>query len=155
MTMFTTVDILFVEKRVQRWIRFGSVAHREIINPQRRIVAFTPGSVFAFIRWRGNEHGTTESRIDILRAVADEQSYSTVPFVRPGGESLLKLSGWPKVANVLALIDAIESKGINPATVCPDYWRHVMNRLCGKDMPRAYTTARHAAWIRRRGAGVT
>jgi len=35
--------------------------------------------------------------------------------VRPGAESLLRISGWPKVEKVLQAIDAIEALGIDPA----------------------------------------
>ena len=31
---------------------------------------------------------------------------STVPYVKPGGEILLRLSGWPKVERALQLIDS-------------------------------------------------
>jgi hypothetical protein len=69
----TYVDLIWIEKRVQRWIRFGSVASEQIIDRHRSIVAFAPGDVFAFVRWASNDFGTVVSRIDILRAV------------RPGG----------------------------------------------------------------------
>src|SRR5262249_34365453 len=48
-------------------------------------------------------------------AVAPGKRYITVPYVRPGGESLLQISGWPKVEKVLQAIDAIEALGIDPA----------------------------------------
>jgi Protein of unknown function (DUF2840) len=44
-----------------------------------------------------------------------------------GRESLLRLSGWPKVERVLQLIDAVEALGI-AADAAPDYWHHVHNR---------------------------
>ena len=83
------------------------------------------------------------SRIDILRAVTAGQRCSTVPYVKPGGEILLRLSGWPKVERVLRLIDAIEALGIDPADAAPDYWHHVHNRLSVNETPRAYTKSRH------------
>ena len=48
--------------------------------------------------------------------------FSTVPRVRPGGESPLHLSGWQKVEKVLQVIDAIEALGIDPADAAPDHW---------------------------------
>lgn len=150
MTNLTHVDLLWIEKRIERWIRFGQIEREEIIDRSRRIVAFRPGAVFAFIRWRANDYGTIESRVDILRAVEDVRMYSTVPFVTPGGECLLRLSGWPKVATVLNIIDAIEANDIDPRAVCPDHWRHVMNRLSVNDLPRPYTHERHNAWLKRR-----
>ena len=79
------------------------------------------------------------SRIDILRAVAAGQRCSTVPYVKPGGEILLRLSGWPKVERVLQLIDAVEALDIDPADAAPDYWHHVHNRLSVNEIPRPYT----------------
>ena len=83
----TYVDLIWIEKRVQRWIRFGSVASEQIIDRHRSIVAFAPGDVFAFVRWASNDFGTVVSRIDILRAVRPGEPCSTVGFVRPGAES--------------------------------------------------------------------
>ena len=145
----TYVDLIWIEKRLQRWIRFGSVASEQIIDRQRGIVAFAPGDVFAFVRWASNDFGTVVSRIDILRAVRPGEACSTVGFVRPGGESLLQIYGWPKVERVLQAIDAIEALGIDPADVAPDHWRHIHNRLTAGAVPHAYTRERHAAWLKR------
>jgi len=43
------------------------------------------------------------------------------PWITPGGESLLRLSGWPKVERVLQLIDVVEAIRIDPADAAPDY----------------------------------
>ena len=130
-------------------LRFGRVASEEIIDRHRNVVAFAPGDVFAFVRWASNDFGTVVSRIDILRAVRPQKPCSTVGFVRPGGESLLRVSGWPKVERVLQAIDAIEASGIDPAAISPDHWRHVHNRLTAGAVPHAYTRERHAAWLKR------
>ncbi|TAH68511.1 MAG: DUF2840 domain-containing protein [Rhodopseudomonas palustris] len=146
----TYVDLIWIEKRVQRWIRFGHVASRRIVNRHRSTVSFAPGSVFAFVRWASNDFGTVVSRIDILRAVCPGESCSTVGFVRPGGESLLRVYGWPKVERVLQAIDAVEALGIDPADAAPDHWRHVHNRLAAGATPHGYASERHAAWLKRR-----
>ena len=98
-------------------------------------------------------HPTTSgplSRIDILRATIPGERYSTVPCVNPGGGSLLRLSGWPKVERVLQAIDAVEAAGVDPVEACPDHWRHVHNRLTAGQEPRPYLRERHAAWLKRR-----
>ena len=146
----TYVDLIWIEKRLQRWIRFGSVASEQIIDRHRGIVAFAPGGVFAFVRWASNDFGTVVSRIDILRAVRPGEPCSTVGFVRPGGESLLRIYGWPKVERVLQIVDAVEALGIDPADAAPDYWHHVHNRLSVNEVPRIYTLGRHQAWLHRR-----
>ena len=127
-----------------------SAVSEKVLDRNRRILSFAPGSIFAFVRWTSNDFGTVLSRIDILRAAMPGQSYSTVPWIRPGGESLLRLSGWPKVERVLQLIDAVEALDIDPADAAPDYWHHVHNRVSVNETPRPYTRSRHQAWLHRR-----
>jgi hypothetical protein len=72
--------------------------------------------------------------------------------VRPGGDILLRADGWPKVEQALQHIDAIDALDLDPAAIAPDHWRHVHNRMSAGHQPRAYTLARHDAWLRRRSA---
>jgi hypothetical protein len=146
----THVELVRLEKRIENWIRFGHPAQEQILDRRRRILSFVPGSLFAFVRWMSNDYGTVVSRIDIVRAVAPGQPCATVPYVRPGGDILLRLASWPKVERVLQIVDAIESLGIDPADAAPDYWQHVHNRLSVSETPRAYTRSRHQAWLHRR-----
>jgi hypothetical protein len=146
----TQIELLWLEKRIENWIRFGRHVEEQILDKQRRILSCAPGSIFAFVRWTSNDFGTVISRIDILRAVAPGQRCATVPYVRPGGDILLRLSGWPKVERVLQFVDAVEALGIDPADVAPDYWHHVHNRLSVNEVPRSYTRSRHQAWLHRR-----
>lgn len=148
----THVELTWVEKRIENWIRFGSHAHEQILDRRRRVLSFRPGAVFAFVRWASNDFGTVISRIDIVRAVARGEAYQTLPFVRPGGDVLLKIESWPKVERVLQVIDAIERAGIDPEAVSPDHWRHVHNRLTVGHEPRAYTLDHHRAFLLRRRA---
>jgi uncharacterized protein DUF2840 len=150
MSGLTDVELIWLEKRIENWIRFGHAARETILDKRRRILSFAPGSVFAFVRWAANDFGTVLSRIDIIRAVAPEQRCTTAPHVLPGGDILLHLSGWPKVDRVLQRIDMVEALGIDPAEVAPDYWQHVHNRLLVDEAPRPYTRLRHQAWLRRR-----
>ena len=151
MSECTTVELLWIEGRVERWIRFGRAAEETIRSSTRRTVGFEPDAIFAFVRWAASDFGTVESRIDILRATRRVEGHSTIPHVLPGAEILLHLGGWPKVEAVLRVIDQIESLGIAPEDVCPDHWRHVHNRLVAGLEPRPYTELRHAAWLGRAG----
>ncbi|HEY5237265.1 MAG TPA: DUF2840 domain-containing protein [Rhizomicrobium sp.] len=146
----THVELTWIEKKIERWIRFGRLADDQIIDRQRRIVSFAPGSIFAFVRWASNDFGTIVSRVDVLRATAQGEPYTTVPFVLPGAEILLRIHGWPKVERVLQLIDTVEAIEVDPADAAPDYWRHVHNRLTAREEPRPYNRARHRAWLLRR-----
>lgn len=148
---FTTlVELTFQKQQVEHWIRFGHKSFEQILDRRRSIVGFAPESVFAFVRWAAGEHGTVVSRIDILRAIGRGEPFATVPFVRPGGDILLRLNSWAKVQHALAAIDAVEALGLDPADAAPDYWRHVHNRLSAGQEPRPYTPERHAAWLGRR-----
>ena len=146
----TEVEVTWIEKRYEQWIRFGRIAADTIINRRTRVIAFRPGAVFAFVRWASNDFGTIISRIDIVRAIAPGEAYQTLPFVRPGGDILLKIEGWPKVETVLRHIDGIEAIGVDPAQVDPDHWRHVAHWMNAGEAPRPYTAERHQAWLRRR-----
>jgi SAM-dependent methyltransferase len=150
MSDLTHVELLWLEKRIENWIRFGHHAEEQILDKRRRILSFAPGSIFAFVRWTSNDFGTVISRIDVLQAVARAQRCATVPYVRPGGDILLRLSGWPRVERVLQIVDAIEALGIDPTDVAPDYWHQVHNRLSVNEVPRVYTRSRHQAWLHRR-----
>jgi hypothetical protein len=145
----TQVELLWLEKRIENRVRFGRVAQEQKLDRSRRVLSFVPGSIFAFVRWAANDFGTVVSRIDIIRAVAPGERCATVPYVRPGGEILLRLAGWPKVERVLQLIDAVEALDIHAADAAPDYWQHIHNRLSVGEAPRAYTRSRHQAWLHR------
>lgn len=146
----THVELTWIEKRIEFWIRFGAVAQDRIVDRRRRIVSFRPGAPFALVRWAANDYGTAISRIDIVRPVRTGEPYSTLPFVRPGGEVLLRIHGWPKVEAVLRAIDAVEAAGVDPCEAAPEHWRHVHNRLSGGFAPRPYSRDRHRAWLLRR-----
>jgi hypothetical protein len=147
---FTHVELTWIENRIERWIRFGRVAFDRVIDRRRRVVSFRPGQFFAFVRWASNAYGTIVSRIDIVLSVAAGAPHSTLPFVRPGGELLLSIAGWPKVERVLRSIDLVEAAGVDPCDAAPDHWRHVNNRIAAGLEPRGYSAERHHVWLQRR-----
>ena len=150
MSDLTEVELLWLEKRIENRIRFGRAVGEKILDRRRRILSFAPDSIVAYVRWASGDFGTIVSRIDILRTVQRGEAFSTVPYVRPGGEILLRVAGWPKVQRVLQSIDAVEQIGIDAADACPDHWRHVHNRLTAGEAPRPYSVAQHRAWMLRK-----
>jgi len=146
----THVELTHIEKRIENWVRFGHEVREQVLDRRRRVLSYRPDSIFAFVRWAANDFGTIISRIDIVRAVGPGENYQTLPFVRPGGDILLKIEGWPKVQQVFRHIDAVEDAGIDACAVSPDHWRHVHHRLSAGHEPRPYTLARHQAWLKRR-----
>ncbi len=53
----THVELTWLEKRIEHWIRFGRIAEETIVDRRRRVVSFAPGDVFAFVRWAANDFG--------------------------------------------------------------------------------------------------
>jgi len=146
----TEVELTWLEGRIEHWIRFGHDRGDTILDRHHRILRFAPRDVFAFVRWASNDFGTIVSRIDIVRAIDRGEPYQTLPFVRPGGEILLRINGSPKIERVLQAIDAVEALGIDPANAAPDHWRHLHNRLVAGQPPQPYSRERHRAWLLRR-----
>ena len=93
MSDLTHVELLWLEKRIENWIRFGRVAAEQILDRRRRVVSFAPGSIFAFVRWTSSDYGTVVSKIDILRAVTPPRA-CCVPRT-PRRRYFAAASGWP------------------------------------------------------------
>src|SRR5258706_13807421 len=90
----THVELIWLEKQIEHWIRFGRDVTEQVVDCRQRILSFAPGSIFAFVRWAANDYGTVVSRIDILRAVAPGEAYCTIGTVRPGRVTLMPTSAW-------------------------------------------------------------
>ena len=154
MIALTCVELLHIDGKIERWIRFGRQEKEELLDARRRALWFAPGSIFAFVRWAGGDYGTLVSRIDILRACKPGEPLTIIPSVTPGAECLLRISGWQKVEHVLAAIDQVEALKIDPADACPDHWRHIHNRISAGVAARVYDRARHRAWLLRRSVDI-
>ena len=146
----TEVVLVFYEGWIEHWLRFGTQDRERILDRRRCVIAFAPDEIFAFVRWEANDYGTALSRLDILRACDAGEVISTVPGVAPGAEILLRLDGWPRVKRAFDAIADIEARGIDPAMIAPNWWRHLHNRISCNLAHRNYTRAQHAAWQRRR-----
>ncbi|MEZ5680914.1 MAG: DUF2840 domain-containing protein [Erythrobacter sp.] len=146
----THVTLVWREGEREDWLKFGKPVAERIIDRRQRVESYAAGQVFALVRWASNEYGTIRSTLDIVRAVAAYEPCVPIVQVDPGGDLLLSAKGWSKVAQVFRLIDAIEASGIDPCEVAPDHWRHIHNRMAGRERPRGYSPARHRAWLQRR-----
>ena len=146
----THVTLFWREGEREDWLKFGKPVADRIVSRSQRIESYAAGQVFALVRWASNDYGTVRSTLDIVRAVDASEPCTQVQQVDPGGEVLLSVHGWPKVAQVFRLIDAIEAAHIDPCEVAPDHWRHIHNRMAGREIPRNYSPARHRAWLQRK-----
>ena len=101
MSDLTHVELLWLEKRIENWIRFG----RHGRGTDSRSPAADP---FVYARQHLCVRALGRQRLRHRHlphrhpaAVAPGQRCATVPYVRPGGDILLRLSGWAKVERVL------------------------------------------------------
>lgn len=133
----THVMLSWPQGQRTHWLRFGKPVSSYTGDGGRRVESYAPGQVFALVRCAGPDHGTALSHLAIVRAVPRGMPVTRLPFVDPGGEILLAVQGWRRVARVLAVIDAIEALGLAPQEVVPDHWRQIHDRLA----------ARAVAWI--------
>lgn len=146
----TDVTLVWRGGESEDWLRFGKPTANRFVDRRRRIESYASGQVFALVRWASNTFGTVRSTLDIVRALQTGVACTPVAQVHPGGELLLAVRGWPRVAHLFRLIDAIEAAGIDPCEVAPDHWRHIHNRIWARETPRGYTADRHRAWLQRK-----
>ncbi|MEH6755880.1 MAG: DUF2840 domain-containing protein [Parasphingorhabdus sp.] len=144
------VRLIWIDKRIQYWLRFGDPCSETITDRRRKTANFQEGNIFALVRWKSNDYGTVFSALDILQCVTGEGDQLDIRCVTGNVRSLLHLTSWHRVKQVFEHIDAIEALDIPPADVCPDHWSHVQSRIMGGDSPRDYTTVRHKVWTERR-----
>ena len=143
------VRLIWIEKRIQYWLLFGEPLGEEIIDRRRKKVSFDADQIFALVRWKSNDYGTVFSAIDILQAGPRDGDNIDIRSVKGHVISLLSITGWHKVKQVMEHVDAIRALDIDPEHVCPDHWRHVEARFLAGDVPRTYTRARHEVWLQR------
>jgi endonuclease YncB( thermonuclease family) len=146
-TALTRVSLLFVDQRMNVYLRFGRPQFTQRIDRRRSCVYFSPGAVFCRIGWEANEYGTTRWELMVLQGGTPWQSLQRVVGVTPGATLLLHVRGPKKVPFALQLIDAIEAQQIHCVDVAPGYWRTVHNRLAGRTEAAVYTPEQHAAHL--------
>ena len=147
----TRVSLVFVEERINLYLRFGRPQREHRLDHRQRCAYFLPGACFARILWQANDYGTTRWQLLVLQACLPQDRMHRIPGIRPGARILLHVEGERRVRVALAQIDAIEALGIDPCDVSPAYWRTLGNRLAARLSPPIYTVERHTAWLAVRG----
>jgi hypothetical protein len=151
LSALTRVHLQHRPKLADDWIRFGHPASERLVDRRSSVVGFPAGAVFAYVRWRGGDHGTISWRVCILCALQPGEPGTVIAGVWPGAAVLLSAAGDGPVRRAFSVIDAVEAVGIDPADASPEYWRVAHNRLAAHEAPRPYGAAEHAAWLARRG----
>jgi len=143
----TRVSLLYVEQRINLYLRFGCPLRVHQIDRWRRCAVFPPAQLFCRIRWESNDYGTTRWQLMVLQSGRPQERMQRVRGVRPGAHILLNAEGERNVRAVLSQIDAIEAQCIEPADISPTYWRLLSNRLAARESLPDYDADRHAAWL--------
>jgi len=141
----THVTLSWPQGQRSHWLRFGKPVATRCCAGGRRIESYAPGQVFALVRWAGHDHGTALSHLAIVRAMPRGSPVARLAAVDPGGEILLSVQGWRRVARVFAVIAAIEALGLAPQEVAPDHWRQIHDRLAARAVARIDDTLCQAA----------
>ena len=150
MTEHTDVELLWIEGRIERWIRFGNVIEERLVDRRRRIVSFAPNSVFAFVRWASNDYGTLVSRIDIVRACRAGEHRSTVPGITPAGTSCCGFPAGRRSKRCLKQSMPLRRSACEPKTSAPTIGGKSTAACPPVETPERYTRQRHRAWLLRR-----
>jgi hypothetical protein len=144
----TRVSLAYVEHRINLYLRFGWPLRELRLDRWRRCASFASGAVFCRVRWESNDYGTTRWQLMVLQACTPGERMQRIAGVRPGAQLLLRAEGEIAVQAVLQRIDAIEALAMDPTQAAPAYWRMLGNRLAARQPLPAYSTERHAAWLR-------
>ena len=142
----THVELIWIEKRIEHWIRFGHDVAEQILDRRRRVFSFAPDSIFAFVRWEANDFGTVVSRIDILRAVAPAKATRPCRSCAPAARFFYASPAGRRSSACCKPSTPLRRRRRSCRRL-PDHWRHVHNRLTVGDEPRRYTREQHGAWL--------
>jgi hypothetical protein len=146
-TPLTGVSLVYVEQRINQWLRFGHPAHDWRIDRWQRRALFVPAAMFCVVRRESNDYGTTRWRLMVMQACLPLDAMQRIAGVHPGARLLLRVEGERQAQPVLEQMDAIEALGVDLAAVSPAYWRTLHNRLAARMPLPVYTAERHAAYL--------
>src|SRR3546814_12337670 len=77
----TEIELIWIEKRLEHWIRFGRIASERIVSRKTRLVSFRPAAIVAFFRWSANDFRPVHSHTHIFREVRPGAALPTAPYV--------------------------------------------------------------------------
>lgn len=146
-TPLTRVSVLYIEQRINLWLRFGHPVREWRIDRWQRRALFAPNAIFCRVRYDSNEYGRIHSELIVLQAGPPLDVMQRVLCVHPGARLLLRVQGKYPVQSVLEQMAAIEALGIDLAAVSPAYWRTLQNRVSARMSLPPYTAERHAAHL--------
>lgn len=135
----TAALIVYRQKTINHRLRFGEPVMEARLDWRRKLVGFTPGSTFGYVRWRANQFGTQDWRLFVLHT-ARQGVITSIPGVLPGADILLATRGTTRTKRALSALDALEHAGNALETITPAYWRHLSNRLATAVEPHGFSS---------------
>src|SRR5690606_40003716 len=115
----TRVSLLYIEQRINLYLRFGCPLRVHQIDRWRRCAVFPPAQLFCRICWESNDYGTTRWQLMVLQSGRPEERMQRVRGVRPGAHTPLKVEGERNGRAVLSQIDASEARWIEAGDGAP------------------------------------
>ena len=89
----TVAIISYRKNRQNNRLLFGDPVVRIRRGWRRELVAFTPGQIFAYERWRANKYGTQSWQIFVVKAGHQNDCVQLIPGIFPGAVLLLATYG--------------------------------------------------------------
>lgn len=144
----TRVALKFVPQQVNVWLKFGKPILELRKDSSLRYALFEPGQIFCRLAWFANEFGTTQWTLMILKAARLGEPVSVIEGVMPGAQVLLRLSGQPRVLQVLDWFDDLERAGAQLPELPESFWQMAHHRLQARLPLPIFTPERQRAVLR-------
>lgn len=129
MTVLTHVQIHFVRDIINHRLLFGEPDEMMKLDKYRQLALFGPSQIFCYIRWRGNEYGTQDWRLFIVKT-GTQDFLTAVPGVSPAAKVLVAVQGSKAVKRSLTLLDRLKKDAAAGLESIPEsYWMQFQSCL--------------------------
>ncbi len=126
----------FVPDICNHRLRFGVPQKVTKLDKYRSVAAFSPDSIFGYIRWQRNQYGTTFWQL-IIAKTAKEGRIQKLTGIYPGASVLVNVSGVNAVKQALTRLDYWEKQAGGDLSNIPETrWRHFQNGIIIRSAPR-------------------
>jgi len=127
--LLTTAIISYRKNRCNNRLLFGQPILRVRRSWHRELLAFEPGQLFAYERWRANHFGTQEWRIAVCRT-GNTGPVTVFPGISPGIVLLLDANGKTRAKRALDAFDALKADTSKSLHDIPEHdWRMLANDI--------------------------
>src|SRR6266702_4856832 len=89
----TRVSLVYLEQRINLYLRFGHPVRELRIDRWRRYAFFSPTTNFCRVYWESNEFGTTRWQLLVLGTCTSRDAMQCIMGIQPGARLLLRAEG--------------------------------------------------------------